>query len=393
MKQNDSSPAAEDFTSLYEKSFLGMTKLQPGQLVETQVLSISKDTIFLQLNGKSEGVLPREELTDKQGELTVKIGDALKVYFLKADNGEMLFTTRLTGETAGPDLLEKAYHEKIPVEGVVEKEIKGGFEVKIGDTRAFCPYSQMGDKRSDNAAEYVGKRLTFRIQEYKEKGRNILVSNRVFHEEARQDQLASLKTTLKEGQIIKGAIQSVQDFGAFIDLGGVQALLPVSEIGRARVDDIRAVLSVGQEIEASILKIDWHNERITLSMKSLAADPWEKAVEKYPAGSKHAGRVARVTDFGAFVSLEPGLDGLVHISEFRTEGKYGREGQLSGKSDIPVKVGQTLSVQVLTVDRANRRISLKQATSREEDETSAKYLGNAGDSDTYNPFANLLKKK
>ena len=141
------------------------------------------------------------------------------------------------------------------------------------------------------------------------------------------------------------------------------------------------------------VKIDWHNERITLSMKSLAADPWEKAVEKYPAGSKHAGRVARVTDFGAFVSLEPGLDGLVHISEFRTEGKYGREGQLSGKSDIPVKVGQTLSVQVLTVDRANRRISLKQATSREEDETSAKYLGNAGDSDTYNPFANLLKKK
>lgn len=379
--------SGEDFASLYEKSFSGMATYKPGQLVETQVLSISKDTIFLQLNGKSEGVLPREERTDKDGNLTVQVGDTLKVYFLKAENGEMLFTTRLNGETAGPDLLEKAYQDQIPVEGVVEKEIKGGFEIKIGDTRAFCPFSQMGAKRTDNPAEYIGKKLLFRIQEYKEKGRNILVSNRVFHEEARQEKLEALKQTLQEGQLVTGTILSLQDFGAFVDVGGVQALLPVSEIGRSRVDDIRKVFTVGQEIQASILKIDWKNEKISLSTKSLQADPWDLAVTKYPVGSKHNGRVARLTNFGAFVSLEPGLDGLVHISEFQSDSKFG-----SG-TEITVKAGQTLSVQVISVDRANRRIALKPATTKEEDETAAKYLGGNTDTDTYNPFAALLKKK
>jgi len=387
MKPQDPNTGAEDFASLYEKSFTGMGKFQPGQLVETQVLSISKDTIFLQLNGKSEGVLPKDEMTDKNGNLTVKVGDPLKVYFLKADSGEMLFTTRLSGEAAGPDLLEKAFHDKIPVEGVVEKEIKGGYEVKIGSSRAFCPYSQMGPKRSDNPAEYIGKHLTFKIQEYKENGRNILVSNRVLHEEARQDHLEALKKTLKEGQIVHGTVLSLQSFGAFVDIGGVQALLPVSEVDRARVEDIRTVLSVGQEVEATILKLDWQNQKISLSRKSLLADPWDRAVEKYPEGTKLTGKVVRVADFGAFVSLEPGLDGLVHVSEFRNNSKF------DGGREVPVKLGQGLAVQVLGVDRANKRISLKPATSKEEDETSAKYLGGSSDGDTYNPFANLLKKK
>lgn len=385
MKQTNSNTNAEDFASLYEKSFSGMGSFQSGQLLETQVLSISKDTIFLQLNGKSEGVLPREELTDKDGNLTVSIGDTLKVYFLRADNGEMLFTTRLSGETAGPDLLEKAYQDKIPVEGTVEKEIKGGYEVKIGETRAFCPYSQMGAKRSDNPAEFVGKKLVFRIQEYKENGRNILVSNRVFHEEARQDKVEALKTSLQEGMVVKGTVLSLQNFGAFVDVGGVQALLPVSEIGRSRIEDIRKVLSVGQEIEATVLKIDWKNEKISLSTKSLQADPWDQALEKYPEGSKHTGRVVRLADFGAFVSLEPGLDGLVHISEFRSSSKF-------GGNEITVKVGQALAVQVLSVDRSARRIALKPATTREEDETTAKYVENS-DGGTYNPFAALQKKK
>jgi len=387
MEPHTSTTNSEDFASLYEKSFSGMESYKSGQLVETQVLSISKDTIFLQLNGKSEGVLPREELTDKDGVVTVKEGDLVKVYFLKADNGELLFTTRLTGETAGPDLLEKAYQDRIPVEGVVEKEIKGGYEVKIGESRAFCPYSQMGAKRAENSAECVGKRLIFKIQEYKEKGRNILVSNRVIHEEARQQNLEQLKKTLVEGSLVKGTIQSIQDFGAFVDLGGVQALLPVSEIGRSRIADIRSVLSVGQEVEATLIKADWKNDRLTLSTKSLQADPWDQVVAHYPEGSKFNGRVVRLTNFGAFVSLEPGVDGLVHVSEFRNDSKYG-EG-----SDVPVKVGQTLSVQILSVDKANRRIALKPATTREEDETSAKYLNGSSDSDTYNPFAALLKKK
>lgn len=386
MEQQDADNNPNSFANLFEKSLTKMDKLQPGQMVETQIVSISKDCIFLQLSGKSEGVLDRSEMTDKDGKLTVKEGDTVKAFFVDAKNGEMNFTTRISGEKAGSAMLENAYKNKIPIEGTVEKEIKGGYEIKLGDTRAFCPFSQMGLKRTEDAAACVGKKLTFRIQEYKEHGRNILVSNRAIAEEARAEQVEELKKTLKENTVVKGTIKSIQDFGAFIDLDGVQALLPISEIGRNRVEDIRAVLTVGQEIEASIIKIDWKTERITLSMKALLSDPWEKALEKYPKNSKHSGKIVRITDFGAFVSLENGIDGLVHISELRSEGKYGDSG-------ITVKMGQTLSVQVLDIDVAKKRISLKQASSAEEDETSKKYMKGDASGDTYNPFAALLKKK
>ncbi len=388
MKQSSSENNEDDFAALYEKSFSGMgAKLQSGQLLETQILSISKDTIFLQLSGKSEGVLDRDELSDEDGQLSVQVGDLIKVFFLRNNNGEMQFTTRIGSEAAGSNMLEQAYHNKIPVLGLVEKEIKGGFEIKIGDVRAFCPFSQMGQKRSDNPAEYIGKNLSFKIMEYKENGRNLLVSNRAIHEEARQDTIATLKDTLKENMIVKGVVKSLQDFGAFVDIQGVQALLPISEIDRTRVSNIGDFLTVGQEIEAMILKIDWKNERISLSMKNLQADPWDQAVEKYAIDSKHSGKIVRITDFGAFVSLEPGLDGLMHISELKATSKFGNS------TELTVKPGQTVTVKILGIDRANKRISLKPASTIEEDETVSKYLGNDTDPTSYNPFAALLNKK
>ena len=378
---------ADDLAKMYEQSFAGMGYFKPGQAVKTEVVSISKDCVFLQLNGKSEGILDRDELTDKDGNLAVKVGDSLRAFFLNAENGEMRFTTKINGATAGAEMLEQAYLEKMSVEGLVEKEIKGGYDIRIGEFRAFCPHSKMGEKRSDNSAEYVGKRLSFKIQEYKENGRSILVSNRAIHEEARQEKLEELKKTLHEGMVITGSIASIQSFGAFVDLGGIQALLPVSEISRSRVEDIRALLSVGQEIEASILQIDWRNERISLSMKSLLADPWETAKDKYPVGSKHMGKVVRLADFGAFVSLESGIDGLMHVSEISKAESYG------SSRESAVKLGQTITVEILGVDQLNKRISLKPARSVEEDETTARYLDASGDSTTYNPFAALLKKK
>ena len=387
MKPLNTDSNASDLEKMYEQSFSGMGFFKPGQVVKTEVVSISKDCVFLQLNGKSEGILDRDELTDKEGKLTVKVGDSLRAFFLNAENGEMHFTTKISGNTAGAEMLEQAYLEKIPVEGLVEKEIKGGYEIKIGELRAFCPYSKMGERRSDNPAEYIGKNLSFKIQEYKDNGRSLLVSNRVIYEEARQERLEALKKTLHEGMVITGTIKSIQSFGAFVDLGGIQALLPISEISRSRVEDIQAILSVGQEIQASVLQIDWRNERISLSMKSLLADPWETAREKYPEGSKHTGKVVRLADFGAFVSLEPGIDGLMHNSEISKASGYstGREPTL--------KLGQTVSVEIIGVDQSNKRISLKPATTAEEDETTAKYLDASDDSETYNPFAALLKKK
>lgn len=387
MKALHADSKSDALAKMYEQSFTGMDYFKPGQALETEIVSISRDCVFVRLNGKNEGLLDLDELRDKDGKAAVEVGDPIRVYFLKAENGDMRFTTKINGSNAGAGMLEQAFLDRTQVEGLVEKEIKGGYDIKIGEFRAFCPYSKMGERRSDDSAECVGKRLPFRIEEFKEGGRRILVSNRAIHEEARLERLEALKKTLHEGMVISGPIASIQSFGAFVDLGGVQALLPVSEIGRSRVEDIHAVLSVGQEIRASVLKVDWQNERITLSMKSLLADPWDTAAEKFPEGSKHAGTVARLAAFGAFVTLEPGLDGLLHESEISKAGAYG------AKNGPGLKVGQSLTVQVIGVDQANRRISLKPASSVEEDATASKYLDGPDDTETYNPFAALLKKK
>ena len=387
MEKREEKGKEETFADYFEKSYTRMDKLSPGQVVETRIESISNDSIFLQLNGKSEGILDKAELLDKDGKLTVKEGDTIKAFFLRIKDGEPYFTTRISGDKADAAILENAYKSKIPVEGVVEKEIKGGYEIKIGESRAFCPYSQMGLKRNTESESWVGKHLTFLIQEYRENGRNILVSNRAIEEAAQAEKIEGLKKTLKEHGIVTGIITSIQDFGAFVDIGGVQALLPVSEISRDRVEDIRSAFTVGQEIKAEIIKLDWTAERITVSMKSLLADPWDRALEKYPKDSKHTGKVVRITEYGAFVSLEPGLDGLVHVSELRSGGTYNNVRD-------SVKVGQTLNVQVLDVDTSKRRISLKPASSVEEDALSKQYLeDNDTQGETYNPFAALLKGK
>ncbi|HOJ98103.1 MAG TPA: S1 RNA-binding domain-containing protein [Termitinemataceae bacterium] len=379
--------AADNSFARYMKENLGSReKYEIGQMVETTVEYISDDTVFLQLGGKSEGILDKAEVLDKEGNLTVKVGDPIRVFFVKSQNGQLYFTRRLSADKTDLSLLEQAYKNKIPVEGVVEKEIKGGYEVKIGEGRAFCPYSQMGLKRSEDTSSWVGKHLTFIIQEYKDGGRNLIVSNRAIEEALQAEKVAKLKETLKEHAIVTGKVTSIQDFGAFVDLGAVQALLPVSEISRERVEDIRKVLQIGQEIRAEIIKLDWNTEKITLSMKSLQEDPWNKAEEKYPVGSKHSGKVVRITDYGAFVNLEPGLDGLVHVSELRGGGKY------NNVKDA-VRIGQTLTVQVLEVDSNRKRISLKPASSAEEEAISQKYMASDDANDTYNPFAALLKKK
>jgi small subunit ribosomal protein S1 len=374
----------ENFAEMLENSFTGVDSFEPGQLLETEIVSISNDCIFLQLSGKSEGILELAEMTDKEGNFTVKEGDTIKVFFLEAKNGELRFTTRISGDKAGTAVLKNAFENEIPVEGVVEKEIKGGFEVKVGESRAFCPYSQMGEKRVEDSSEYIGKHLTFKIIEHGENGRNILVSNRAIIEKEHKEQVEVLKETLKEKMKVTGTIKSIQDFGAFVDIDGIQALLPISEISRSRVDDINEVLKVGQEIEVMIIKLDWKNERITLSMKALLADPWDEAKNKYKRDSKHTGEVVRITDFGAFVSLEPGLDGLIHISDLEGDDRD------SNPRD-KLKKGQKISVKINSIDIERQRISLKPTSGTLDDDAFKKYL--EPESDTYNPFAALLKDK
>ena len=374
----------ESFEALLENSMSGVNNLKPGELIETTIVSISDTAIFLQLSGKSEGVMDASELIDKEGNLTVKEGDTINAYFLNAQHGEMHFTTRISGDKAAKDILENAHANGIPVEGTVEKEIKGGFEVKLGDSRAFCPYSQMGMKRVEDASVYIGKHLTFRIMEYKEKGRNILVSNRAILQEERNTQIEVLKKTLKKGMKVRGTVKSIQSFGAFVDIDGFQALLPVSEISRSRVDDINKFITEGDEIDAVILNIDWQKERISVSMKQMISDPWDEAEHKYEKGSKHKGKVVQITKFGAFVSLEPGFDGLIHSSELEGDSREKRP-------EIVLKKGQSVTVQILNIDFDKRRMSLKPFSESDAENDYNQYMDS--DTETYNPFAQLLKDR
>lgn len=373
-----------EFEKLLESTFSGNVSLQPGELVEAEIVAISGDCIFLQLDGKSEGQLDTAEMIDKDGNLTVKAGDSVKAYFLSSQNGIKQFTTRISGDKAEKAVLENAFKSEIPIEGIVEKEIKGGYEIKIGDSRAFCPHSHIGLQRIENSESYIGKHLTFKILEYNENGRNILVSNRIILKEEQQNKIEVLKKSLHEEMIIKGTVKSIQSFGAFIDIGGVQALLPISEISRSRVDDIHQFLSLGQEIEAAVIKLDWKNERISVSMKKLLADPWDEAELKYKPGSNYIGTVVRITNFGAFVSLEPGLDGLIHISDFESETRINHPREV-------VKTGQSVNVEINDIDILKKRISLKLVTRSQEDDNFKQYM--EPEADTYNPFADLLNNK
>ena len=340
---------------LKESSTLETGWLEPGQRMEARIVDIATDWVFLDLGGKSEGYLDKKELLDEDGNCTVQIGDTITAYFLSSRHNEMLFTTRITSSEAGRNFLEHAWHGKIPVDGLVEKEIKGGFQIKIaGDTQAFCPFSLMGLRRVEDTSEYVGQRMSFLIAEYSEEGRNIILSHRAILEAELRVKIEALKEELQEGMKITGTVASIQKFGAFLDIGGIQGLLPISEIGWGRIDNVNDVLSVGQELEVMILKLDWENDRISLSIKATLPDPWEKVEEKYPAESSHIGTVARLTKFGAFVTLEGGVDGLVHIS------KLGAGKRLNHPGEI-LEQGQSLEVTVESVDLEKKRLSLKLA--------------------------------
>ncbi len=345
----------ESFAELFEKSIKNQGgRLVPGEKVAAQVLKISGDWIFLNTGRKGEGVLDKKELLDAEGNLTVKEGDTVNAWFLSSSNNEMRFTTKLGG-AAGQNQLEDAWKSGIPVEGHVEKEVKGGFEVKVtGNVRAFCPFSQMGLRRAENPGSYVGQRLQFRVTEYGERGRNIVLSHRAILEEELRQQKAALRETLREGMTVKGTITSIRGFGAFVSSGCVEGLIPISEIAWGRVADIHDVLEAGQEVEVVVKQLDWENDKFSFSLKDALADPWEMVTRSYPEGSFHTGKVARLAPFGAFVTLAPGVDGLIHIS------RLGAGKRISHPREV-LKEGETVEVKVESVDRENRRLSLSLA--------------------------------
>ncbi len=342
----------KSFAELLEESGIANDYLKPGQQVEAVIVKITPEWIFLALGGKSEGYLDRRELQDEDGNLAVKEGDRIKAYFLSSKHNEKLFTTKIGSGEAGQSFVEEAWRNGIPVEGQVEREIKGGFEIKVAaNIRGFCPYSQMGLQKVTDPQVYVGKKMIFRVMEYGEKGRKLVLSSRAILEEELRQKKEALRESLREGMVLKGKVVSLQPFGAFVDLEGLQGLIPMSELGWARVENIHDVLAVGQEVEVKIIRIDWSKDQLSLSLKQCLPDPWDSVEQKFFVGSVHTGRVVRMAKFGAFVNLAPGIDGLVHIS------RLGKGKRISHPGES-VAVGQALEVQVEVVDRDQKRISL-----------------------------------
>jgi small subunit ribosomal protein S1 len=355
----------ESFADMFEKSFVQRSRLEAGQMVETIIVKISGDWIFLDLGGKGEGYLEKKEMLDETGNLTVKEGDRVRAYFLSSENNEMHFTTKIGTGPGKQSQFEDAWRNKLPVNGTIVKEVKGGFEVKLGGSvRAFCPFSQTGMRRNENQSEFIGKTLPFNIAEYEEGGRNIVLSRRAILDQEKRDRKEELKKTLQEGAKVRGKVTSIQKFGAFVDIGGVEGLLPVSEIAWTRTENVGDLLSVGQEVEVIIKKLDWESDRFSFSLKDALPDPWDLVSDAFLVGSYHTGTVSRLAAFGAFVTLKEGVDGLIHIS------KMGAGRRINHPREV-LKEGQSVEVQVEAVDRAQRKISLVLAEIRRAEEEEA----------------------
>jgi small subunit ribosomal protein S1 len=360
---SDNSSNHETFADLFKDDGPPKKQLTPGQKIKAVVVDVAQDSIFLDVGEKSEGFVDRKEFEDETGNLTVKTGDTIEVYFLSAARNEMLFTTRIGGGSTSRAHLEEAYNNRIPLEGFVEKEIKGGFEVTIaGNVRTFCPFSQMDIRRIADSEDYVGQHMLFKITEYGENGRNIILSHRVILEEEREEKRELLKETLKEGMTVKGTITSIQKFGAFVDIDGIEGLIPISEIGWSRIEDIKEILNEGQEVEVVTLKLDWENERYAFSLKQTLADPWDSVSQKLPVGSSHSGTVVRLTKFGAFVNLAEGIDGLIHIS------KLGGGRRINHPKEV-LEEGQNVEVKIEDINTDEKRLSLTLVGEMTEEES------------------------
>lgn len=339
------------FEAMLHESNMKPLRLSPGEKVNTKVVSISGDLVYVELDGKSEGVIPLTEFLDENGDVSIQKGDKIEAYFVSTQNGARKLTTLVNGYSIFKlKTISDAFKSGLPIQGEVKGEIKGGFEVLLSGVRAFCPASQI-DLKSVKERDYSGKTFYFKVLEFSNDGRNIVVSRRVLLEEEKQAAINSLKETLSIGMDITAKVAAVQNFGVFVNLKGIEGLIPANEISWDRIDNPSEKISVGDEVTARIISIDWEKNRISLSIKATQTDPWLFAEAKYPVGSKINGTIVRLAPFGAFVNLEYGIDGLLHISNLGSGRKIKHPKEV-------VEIGQRIEAYVLSIDAANRKISL-----------------------------------
>ena len=331
---------------------------KPGDLVKGRVVAINEEQVFIDLGGKAEGVMDAASLRDAEGQLSVAVGDEVTATVAGVEeDGSLRLGNQQSRHLHGAAELEQAYRQQVPVQGRVTGVIKGGVEVQIAGQRAFCPASQVDTRFVEDLNEFVGQHLDFRITKF-EGGRhlNLVVSRRLVLEEEQRARAEALRANLKEGAVLSGTVTSLQDYGAFVDLGGLEGMIHISELAFHRVKHPSEILSVGQPLEVSVLRIDQTDnpkrpEKIALSIRALARDPWAEAAQKFPVGSRVQGQVTRLQPFGAFVELAPGIEGLIHVSEL------GAGKRITHPQEV-LSPGQPVEASVLAVDLEKRRISL-----------------------------------
>jgi small subunit ribosomal protein S1 len=342
----------EDFAALLESSEFGTrgTRSRDAK-IEGTVVSITDDWVFLDIGGKSEGAISREELTDRGGALTVNIGDTLSAWMVNSQGGETILSVKMTA-AASDEAIRMARENGVPVEGLVQGERKGGFTIALFGKQAFCPFSQIDLQPNTNSADHIGQRYSFRIIEYSDRGRNIVLSRRAILEEERRDRIEELKTELHAGDERDGIVKRIAAFGAFVDIGGVEGLVPLSEMAWYRVGSASEVLTEGQQVRVKILDLNWDANRISLSIKQMLQDPWDRVKELYPVERTLSGTVTKLMNFGAFVELEPGVEGLIHISNLGGGRRVNHPREVVSES-------QGVEVKVISVDPQARRIGLE----------------------------------
>src|SRR4051812_25794254 len=348
-KEQHVTESTDDFAAMFEAS-VKTKRLREGQTVEGRIVSIGPEVAFVDVGGKGEATIEVSELKDEEGDIEVAVGDRLQAMVVSTAGGLHL-SRKLARGAATDRQLEDAFRTGLPVEGKVEKAVKGGYEVRIGRQRGFCPFSQIDTLRTDPST-HEGKVYAFRIIEYKDGGKNLVVSRRALLEEEQRASAAEVRRSIVAGAVMTGRVASVREFGAFVDLGGgVQGLLHVSEMGWSRVSDTSQVVKAGDEITVKVLRVDDDKQKISLGLKQLTADPWSTVETTYEVGQVRTGRVTRVTEFGAFVELEPGVEGLAHASTFAPTGR-------SQGWSSQVAPGTTGAFEILSIDLEKKRIGV-----------------------------------
>jgi len=342
----------ENFAALLEESF-GQAESLEGLVIKGKVIAIEKDMVIIDVGLKSEGRVSLREFTASATEPELNVGDTVEVYLerLEDKNGETVLSYEKARREASWNQFEKSFEKNEHVEGVIFGRVKGGFTVDLKGAIAFLPGSQVDIRPVRDVTPLIGVPQPFQILKMDRRRGNIVVSRRAVLEETRAEARTELVSRLEEGQILEGIVKNITDYGAFIDLGGVDGLLHVTDIAWHRINHPSEVLTVGQPVKVQIIRFNPENQRISLGMKQLESDPWAGAEVKYAVGAKMSGRVTNITDYGAFIELEPGIEGLIHVTEMSWTKKNMPPGKI-------VSTSQEVEVIVLDVDASKRRISL-----------------------------------